>query len=134
MQLTTMQQQTMTSREIAESLGSDHHNVMATIRRLINEGVISGNETPYIHPQNGQRYTEFHLDYRNTMVVASGYSVEMRAKIIDRWIKLESQKNFRVPTTLSGALRLAAEQAEVIEKKIYEVIILHREVMYNVLH
>lgn len=92
MQLTTNLQQTMTSRQIAEAVDSDHHNVMATIRRLIREGVISGNETPYIHPQNGQQYTEFNLDYRNTMVVASGYSAELRAKIIDRWIELEGKK------------------------------------------
>lgn len=80
---------TMSSREIAELTGSSHFNVLATVRRLIGEGVISGNETPYTHPQNGQSYTEFRLSFRDTMVVVSGYSAELRARIIDRWQELE---------------------------------------------
>lgn len=113
-------QQTMTSRQIAETVGSEHHNVLATIRRLIAEGVILGNETPYTHPQNGQEYTEFQLDYRNTMVVASGYSAELRAKIIDRWIALESESKapaFAIPQTFAEALRLAADQQETIQQQ-----------------
>lgn len=82
---------TMTSREIAELTGSSHFNVLTSIRSLVERGVISGNETPYTHPQNGQTYTEFRLTYRDTMVVVSGYSVELRAKIIDRWQELEAQ-------------------------------------------
>lgn len=81
---------TMSSREIAELTGSDHDNVLKTIRALIKRGIVSGNETPYIHPQNKRTYKEFLLDYRNTMIVVSGYSVELRAKIIDRWMELES--------------------------------------------
>lgn len=81
--------QTMSSREIAELVGTTHDSVLKTVRALVSRGVVSGNETPYTHPQNGQQYPEFLLDYRNTMVVASGYSPEMRARIIDRWIELE---------------------------------------------
>lgn len=80
---------TMSSREIAELTGSSHDNVLKTIRGLVKKGVVSGNETPYVHPQNGQTYKQFELDYRNTMIVVSGYSVELRAKIIDRWMELE---------------------------------------------
>lgn len=81
---------TMSSREIAELVNTTHDSVMKTVRRLVAEGVVSGNETPYVHPQNGQSYPEFKLDYRNTMVVASGYSAMLRAKIIDRWIEIET--------------------------------------------
>lgn len=84
-------QPTMSSREIAELTGSTHDNVLKTVRRLVAEGVVSGNETPYAHPQNGQTYQEFQLDFRNTMVVVSGYSAELRAAIIDRWQELEKQ-------------------------------------------
>lgn len=109
--------QTMTSREIAEIVGSPHESVLKTVRRLIAEGIVSGNDTPYIHPQNGRQYPEFQLDYRNTMVVASGYSAEIRARIIDRWMELESAAAPRVPQTMAQALRLAAEQAELIEQQ-----------------
>lgn len=104
---------TMSSREIAELTGSTHDNVLKTIRGLVERGVVSGNETPYVHHQNGQTYNEFKLSYRDTMVVVSGYSVELRAKIIDRWQELEAQASQPlVPQTLPDALRLAADLAE----------------------
>lgn len=104
---------TMSSREIAELTGSTHDNVLKTIRGLAERGVVSGNETPYVHPQNGQTYNEFKLSYRDTMVVVSGYSVELRAKIIDRWQELEAHASQPlVPQTLPDALRLAADLAE----------------------
>ena len=100
--------QTMSSREIAELVGTTHDSVLKTVRGLIARGVVSGNETPYTHPQNGQQYPEFLLDYRNTMVVASGYSPEMRARIIDRWIELEqAAAHPKIPKTLPEALRLS---------------------------
>lgn len=80
---------TMSSRDIAELTGSTHDNVLKTIRRLVTEGVVSANETPYRHPQNGQTYLEFLLSFRDTMVVVSGYSAELRARIVDRWQALE---------------------------------------------
>lgn len=92
-------QQTMSSRQIAELTGSTHDNVLKTVRGLIKRGVVSGNETPYVHPQNGQTYSEVHLNYRNTMVVVSGYSVELRARIIDKWQELEhAAETSRRPT------------------------------------
>jgi phage antirepressor YoqD-like protein len=104
---------TMSSREIAELTGSTHDNVLKTIRKLIGEGVVFGNETPYHHPQNGQRYNEFLLDYRNTMVVVSGYSAALRARIIDRWQELETRQQ-AAPAQLTRMdliqLALAAEQ------------------------
>ncbi len=123
MQLSTISQSaTMSSREIAELVGATHDSVLKTVRRLIAEGVVFGNETLYKHPQNGQTYPEFVLDFRNTMVVASGYSAELRARIIDRWNELEAAASqtapsFKLPATFSEALRLAAEQAEKIESQ-----------------
>ena len=68
--------------------------------------VVCGNETPYTHLQNGQSYTEFLLSFRDTMVVVSGYSADLRARIIDRWQELESAVAPAVPRTMAQALRL----------------------------
>lgn len=106
---------TMSSREIAEYVGTTHDSVLKTVRQLVERGIVFGNETPYTHPQNGQNYPEFLLDYRNTMVVVSGYSPEVRARIIDRWQELEAKQGPALPQTMAQALRLAAEQAEHIE-------------------
>jgi phage antirepressor YoqD-like protein len=109
---------TMSSREISSVTGAPHESVLKTVRRLIAEGIVSGNETPYQHPQNGQCYTEFWLSFRDTMVVASGYSAELRARIIDRWQALEAVPAVpapAVPQSFAAALRLAAEQQDVID-------------------
>lgn len=108
---------TMSSREIAEYVGTSHDSVLKTVRQLAERGVVSANETPYIHPQNRQTYPEFQLSYRDTMVVVSGYSVEVRARIIDRWQELEAQAAPALPQTWAQALRLAAEQAEQLEQQ-----------------
>lgn len=108
----------MSSREIAELTGSTHDNVLKTVRALVDRGLVLANETPYTHPQNGQTYTEFNLNYRDTMVAVSGYSPELRAKIIDRWLELEtSAPAHALPQTFAQALMLAAQQAEQIEQQ-----------------
>ena len=103
----------MSSREIAELIGSSHDNVLKTIRALVAKGVVSSNDTPYVHPQNGQVYREFLLSQRDTLVVVSGYSVELRARIIDRWQELEAQVGqFQIPANYAEALQAAADQAK----------------------
>lgn len=104
---------TMSSREIAELTGSTHDNVLKTVRALASKGVVSSNDTPYVHPQNGQVYREFLLSQRDTLVVVSGYSVELRARIIDRWQELEALVGqFQIPATYAEALQAAADQAK----------------------
>ncbi|MBY0242317.1 MAG: phage antirepressor KilAC domain-containing protein [Burkholderiaceae bacterium] len=109
----------MTSREIAELTSKRHDNVMRTYRDLIDAGVCPQiEETPYQHEANGQTYTQFLLSKRDSLVLVARLSPEFTGRVVDRWIELESAiaaPAFVVSTTLSGALRLAAEQAEVIE-------------------
>lgn len=117
---------TMSSREIADLTGSTHDNVLKTVRGLIRKGVVSGNETPYVHPQNGQTYKEVLLDYRNTMVVVSGYSVELRAKIIDRWQELERRErpalpDLNNPATLRLLLADYANDKIALEEQVAEL-------------
>lgn len=108
---------TMSSREIAELTGKAHDNVLRDIRVLMRGGVLKTEESHYTHPQNGQQYPEFLLSKRDTLVLVSGYDAHLRAKIIDRWMELESLLAPCIPQTLAEALRLAADQAEQIEKQ-----------------
>lgn len=119
---------TMSSREIAELTGSTHDNVLKTVRRLVSEGVVLGNEAPYTHPQNGQTYNEFRLSFRDTMVVVSGYSAELRARIIDRWQELESHQapvvalpNFSNPAEAARAWAAEYEARLIAEKTKAEI-------------
>ena len=97
MQLATIPQNlTMTSREIAELTGKRHDNVMRDTRNMLlelygDEGVLKFEDT-ITDQQNGQEYAVYTLPKRETMILVSGYSVAMRAKIIDRWQELESQQ------------------------------------------
>lgn len=114
-QLTAIQK-TMSSREIAKLTCSDHSNVLKTVRSLVLKGIVFGNETLYRNEQNGQLYPEFNLDYRNTMVVVSGYSAELRAIIIDRWQELESVQSkpltHALPQDYLSALKALVESEE----------------------
>lgn len=106
---------TMSTREISDLTGSSHDNVLKTVRRLIDGGVVSRTRPhQYVHPQNNQVYIEYLMDKRDSLVLVARLSPEFTARVVDRWMELEAGL---VPTTLSGALRLAAEQAERIEQQ-----------------
>lgn len=67
----------------------------------------------------GRPRTGYSFPKREACLMAMSYSYELQAKVFDRMTELEagSAPVFKVPTTLSGALRLAAEQAELIEQQ-----------------
>jgi len=111
---------TMSSREIADICEARHNDVIATIERLINEGVLRlGRNTARQHlPDGGGRPTMvYDLAKRDCLIVISGYNAALRAKIIDRWIELESAgpaPAMALPKSFADALRLAADQQDVI--------------------
>jgi hypothetical protein len=45
-------------------------------------------------------YREYQRSYRDTMVGFSGYSVELRAKVIGRWRELQAQVAKPAPVNL----------------------------------
>lgn len=84
--------QTMSSREIADLCETRHNQVVETIERLFEKGVLreSRKTTRPYAPDGGGRPTQvYDLTKRDTLVVASGYNDELRARIIDRWQELE---------------------------------------------
>jgi len=108
---------TMTSREITELTGKRHDHVMRDIATMLEQLEFTG-------PSFGGSYTDptgrtlpmFQLPKRETLILVSGYSVAMRAKIIDRWQELEiALPTIQAPTSLREALMLALAQEEQIE-------------------
>ena len=115
--ITQHSQPTMSSREIAELCDKRHDNVLKLIRELIEGGILKFT-TPqeYVHPQNGQVYTEYLSDKRDSLVIVARLSPEFTAAVIDRWQQLEQATAPRLPTTYLEALRALADEVEAREK------------------
>ena len=82
---------TMTSREIAELTGKRHDNVMRDIREMLEElelGLLSFEES-YLNSQN-KKQPMFALPKDLTLTLVLGYSIELRHKIVTRWLELEA--------------------------------------------
>ena len=111
---------TMSSLEIAELTGKQHKNVLTDIRNMLNQLEIqSAIFTADYKDSKGRTYQCYNLPKRETLILVSGYSVAMRARIIDRWQELEQKESaqFKMPKTLSEALLLAGQQAALAEER-----------------
>jgi phage antirepressor YoqD-like protein len=112
---------TMSSVEISCLTGKEHKDVLYDIRKML---IDLGNDTADFSAMykagNGQSYECFNLPRRECDLLLMGYSAKVRAAVYDRWQELE-QGAFAIPKTLSGALRLAAEQAETIEAQLLQL-------------
>ena len=95
---------TMTSREIAELTGKRHDHVMADIRKMLNDlGQTSPEFSGDLPDAYGRRQPIFNLPKRETLILVSGYSTELRARIIDRWHELEGQPAQPAPLAIPSA-------------------------------
>lgn len=94
--VTSQSPTTMSSREIADLTEKRHDNVMRDIRVMLaelhGEGGLLEFEDTSRNEQNGQEYPIFRLPKREMLILVSGYSVELRARIIDRWHELEASE------------------------------------------
>jgi phage antirepressor YoqD-like protein len=115
--ITTGNTLTMSSREIAELVDARHNDVIATIERLFSKGLLRSSRISRREATGGRPLQVYDLCERDTHLVVAGYSDEHRAKVIDRWQELESMKAPALPSSFAEALRLAADQAERIEKQ-----------------
>lgn len=109
----------MTSREIAELTGKQHGHVKRDIENMLTEmeiGVSKFGRT-YFDSQNKQQ-TEYSLDKRLTLILVSGYSIKLRAKIIDRLEELEKMESPRLPNFNDPADAAEAWAREYREKQI----------------
>lgn len=81
----------MSSLEIAELTGKEHRNVLADIRKVLDEAGISAADFSAVYKnQQGRETPCFNLPRRECDLVVSGYSVKYRLAIIDRWHELEA--------------------------------------------
>lgn len=106
---------TIDSREIAELTNKNHSDVCRDIRNQLKQMNIgeSNFASSYISQQN-KSVNCFRLNHEQTMILISGYSIPLRAKIIRRWSELEKKNKPQLPTHIE-ALRLYADQLEKTE-------------------
>ena len=131
--------QKMTSREIAELTGKRHDNVMADIRKMLSElGLSSSDYSGEYKDSTGRMQPCFNLPKSETMILVSGYSIPMRARIIYRWEALETGKatpaavptnraagDMAVLSALADALRLEGSARLGVMRKGMEIVAPH---------
>ncbi|WP_446662995.1 Rha family transcriptional regulator [Geobacillus sp. CCR] len=129
------------SLTIAETFGKEHFNVLADIRRTIENieklkeseevkelgidmGVLKFYETPYQHPQNKQIYTKYLLNFDAFMLVTMGYTTPKAMMIKIRYINefnrmkeaLQKQQAIQPKTTAEMLLMYAQQMVETERK------------------
>ena len=120
---------TMSSREIAELTGKEHKNVLADIRKMLQDLELTSAEFSANLPDvYGRQQQVFNLNKELTLTLVSGYNVKLRLAIIKRWQELEAA--FALPKTFGEALRLAAEQQEKIEQQQAQLLLAAPKVAY----
>ena len=115
--LTLNNELTMSSREIAELCNKRHDNVMADIRKMLDElDIYAPDFSGTFITEQGNQYECFNLPKRECLILVSGYNVKIRTKIIDRWQQLEQATAPRLPQTFADALRAYADEVEAHEQ------------------
>ena len=111
---------TMSSREIAELTGKQHKDVIRDIRNMLDQLEIqSAQFCADYKDSKGRMYPCYNLPKRETLILVSGYSVTMRARIIDRWQELEEKQTPATPKTYIEALEklLESEKEKLVLKE-----------------
>ncbi len=112
---------TMSSREIAELCSKRHDHVMRDIKKMLEElnapkfGVVDF--SGYYLDSKGESRPCYNLPKRECLILVSGYSTALRAKIIDRWQELEKQAaipqiDYSSPQVMLGVLTYLKNENE----------------------
>ena len=129
--ITQHSQPTMSSREIATLCDKRHDNVMADIRKMLNElGLYAPDFSGTYTTEQGNQYECFNLPKRECLILVSGYNLKLRTKIIDRWQELEQATTPRLPQTYLEALRALADEVEAHERTQQQLTIAEPKVQY----
>lgn len=109
----------ISSLEISRLTGKLHQHVKRDIEYQLGR-IVDTSKFGYIYKDTQNRnQTAYNLPKRESLILVSGYSVELRAKIIDRLQQLEDElaSRFKIPQTYSEALMIAAQQAHQLEEQ-----------------
>jgi phage regulator Rha-like protein len=120
--INTYQLVVMTSREIAELTNKDHKNVLADIRKMLEElGLMSADFSADMRvamPRGGFRVeTIFNLPKRETLILVSGYDTVLRAKVVDRMNALEAKAVPQVQNPVLQALMAQMVELDRVEQQ-----------------
>lgn len=115
---TATNQLTMSSREIADLVNSNHSDVKRSAKRLEADGLLTQPlaEFPFFH--NGNEYSEFRFNKRDSLVLVARLSPAFTAAVVDRWQELESKvskislPDFSDPVAAARAWADAKEQEQ----------------------
>lgn len=95
--------QTMSSLEIAKLTGKQHYHILRDIKVMLDELKVNQSKFELVDflgtykDAKGEERPCYNLPKRECLILVSGYSIQMRAAIIDRWQLLEQQaKGFAV--------------------------------------
>jgi phage antirepressor YoqD-like protein len=116
--ITSTTEATMSSREIADLVEKRHDNVLRTIENLTARGAIALPQSEEVSNDGPGPRTigQYRIGKRDSYVVVAQLSPEFTARLVDRWQELEAQAlALAVPQSFAAALRLAAEQQDVID-------------------
>lgn len=116
------QQQTMTSREMAELAEKRHDSVKRTIDMLADKAVIGVPQRVEYLDSVGRPATEYRIGKRDSYVIMAQLSPEFTARLVDRWQELEAAAppalDLNDPVALRSALLVYAERAAAQDAKI----------------
>ena len=120
---------TMSSLEIAELTGKQHKNVLADIRKMLDDLEIdSAIFSAQYKDSTGRSLPMFNLPKDETLCLVSGYNVQVRMRIIKRWQELEEANknkgifmpNFSDPVEAAIAWANEKRLSQMLEQKIEE--------------
>jgi hypothetical protein len=121
------QQQTMTSREIAELTDKRHDNVMRVCTDLKESNVCPQIEVCFVINDlaNGRKIQECRLSKRDSLILVARLSPEFTGRIVDRWMELETAA--AVPVIVDPLASLPPEQRAMVMMMLDNVAIKARQ-------
>lgn len=108
---------TMSSREIAELTGKEHKNVLADIRKMLQDLELTlADFSANLPDVYGRQQQVFNLNKELTITLVAGYNVKLRLAIVKRWQELEQKEQFqsKLDTTAEQDIRILSAVSDML--------------------